>query len=675
LTEPGCPPRLELQRPVAFMAPPPIFWPHRPPVAQQKRPGPPGRVSPVAPHASPPGPPGSPGLPPPAQAKHTRPSPSALPVRPVAQPRASAIPVPAAQAKRGAVPGSAAQAFFKVQPGGRADELPGRLLAMDRLNRNLGAEMLKRCVDILYQSKIQHGLIDVDNEQQVALLYWNAVRVSKRFTDTGSAIVQELEELVEKTAHRISSALRRASIYKLAIIGAGSSAAYYIDTLGPAYDHSFTLLLGNADPWGGERGLEAIDFINHTEGQIGYPSQGVPDFTDRFLGRRAFSDKTRRIITEAIPVENRFDEKIVSIDQQKNGLYIITSRDRHRTNTRKAKKVVIASGAGPHKRTDAAIEGGAERVMDMDRFVREIATGGVKTTGRVIVQGPNAAIDAVAAAQRYHWDVRWFINTSPPVYLPGTRYYLGRIPLFKATGVKIGTRENGTLEVRANVQPYTGGDHQYAYDKDRWGGKGDQTFNVDYFVYGIGQDVNAEGSVGQFLAAGLRNQLEPSYDRSGRYSEVKEGRDISHIYDTKVALGLRTTGSTASRGIEVIGAAAKALATKEQVGELAKVTRFLTADVLAYEQLGGIRSAMHGLNEYTPPSIVRDVDFSSADPTVLRQYITLNYPDVTERDAREVINTILAHRRTGHHPHGYDDWWIRHWKQVLETRNEWGRRG
>jgi hypothetical protein len=52
----------------------------------------------------------------------------------------------------------------------------------------------------------------------------------------------------------------------------------------------------------------------------------------------------------------------------------------------------------------------------------------------------------------------------------------------------------------------------------------------------------------------------------------------------------------------------------------------------------------------------------------------LNYPDVSERDAREVINTILRHRKTGHHPHGYDDWWINHWKQVLATRNEWGRR-
>src|SRR5262249_19862133 len=97
----------------------------------------------------------------------------------------------------------------------------------------------------------------------------------------------------------------------------------------------------------------------------------------------------------------------------------------------KAKKVIFAAGAGGHKapaykgsgQTDKPYEVDApsglrgSKVMDMDQFISRVVD---RERGRVIVIGPNAAIDAVAAARLCNWDVVWF--SGEPAFLPGTLY-------------------------------------------------------------------------------------------------------------------------------------------------------------------------------------------------------------------------------------------------------------
>jgi hypothetical protein len=644
-----------------------------------------------------------------------RPSPvvQAHPVR-----RSAPPPVPARHpARTGTV-----QARYKLQ-GGTEEGLLLRLLAMDKAQaKPLGEETLRECVRILRQGTVHHGAVHVDNEQQVALLYWNAVRVSRRFEGGLSGAMASFEQDLEEHSAQVSQVRDELNkvlgVYKLAIIGSGSSAAYYLDTLGPTYDHSCTMVLGKENPWAGRRGLEAIPYINHTPLQIGFPSQGVPRFTTEFYGRAEFAETTRRVIAAAVPEGNWFNEKITRISKEHSGLYVIESKDTaDRTHTRRARKVVMATGAGSHAKPKLDYEEGTDevkpRIVDMDTFVREIAPSSEKITGNVIVQGPNAAIDAVYAAQRYGWGISWFINSSLPIYLPGTRYYLGRVALYKP-GAKdakpsIARGSRGSLRVTYNVSKARG-DHQFRPRDLAWDPAGVQVFDVDYLVYGIGQE---PGFVGGLLSQDIKEALEPIYDRGARFAPVSADEDFTDVYHDpdeaylrslreranwseqkinefrdrarggrKVALGLHVRGGTGESGFEIFGAAAKAMIgdtnwskeRKEEVGnQLKSVADLQSADILAYEQLGGIRAAMYGRNEYTPSGVVREVDFSHADPTVLRMYIASKYPHVSERDAREVINTILRHRKTGHHPHGYDDWWINHWEEVLARRNEWGR--
>jgi hypothetical protein len=575
--------------------------------------------------------------------------------------------------------------------------LDGRQVPHERLGKDLS-----KCLEVLEKSAEFHGTIDVNNEQMVALLYFQAVRVNRRYKGgmvwskalKGPAhlgakwhdVRQEFEGLLHRAKHLGARIAKLQNRYGLVIIGAGSAAAYYIDTLGVAFDHRFTLLIGGADPWAGQRG-EGIDFINHVNQQINYPSEGVRGYSDIFVERKAFANRTRTIIEGAIPLQNRHSGAVMQISQTKSGDYKIEWHDGKKNNETYATKVVIATGAGPHQVTKADVTGlvpeHKKRVMDMDTFIREVIPHSRKNNinGKtVVVQGPNAAIDAVAAAVTLPgWTVSWVVRGSTPVYLPGTRYSLGRIPLFKATEVTI-THADTQLEIKAQgtFSRCTAANHQYMSaeelkDKKYWTAD-PQTLKADYFVYGIGQDIKAAGAL---LSQDIRDNLEAVQHRGGRYSDVKgsltwkntkrEGADLNFTNE-KHAVGLRHKGGT----LEVIGAVAKALANPEQAAMLGAVTKFQSADIVAYEQLGGIRSAMYGLNEHMPPDIAQRVDFSHADPTVLRAHIALKYPNIREEHARRIIGDILGHRKTGHHPHGYDDWWRAHWETNLAW---WDRNG
>jgi len=590
---------------------------------------------------------------------------------------------------------------------------PALLIEMARLDRRqvpqeqLGTN-LDKCLKVLEDSAEFHGTIDVDNEQMVALLYFQAVRVNRRYKGgmvwskalKGPAhrgakwhdVHQTIEEGLHQIKHLVAKIKMLKNRYGLVIIGAGSAAAYYIDTLGVAFNHQFTLLIGGDDPWAGQRG-QGIDFINHVNQQISYPSEGVSGYSNKFVGRQAFADRTSKIIKAAIPPENFFSGAVRQISKMEkgeyNGYYKIEWHDGKKNNETYAAKVVIATGAGPHQVTKADVKGlipeHKKRVMDMDTFIREVIPHSRKNNinGKtVVVQGPNAAIDAVAAAVTLPgWTVSWVVRGSTPVYLPGTRYSLGRIPLFKATEVTI-THADTQLEIKAQgtFSRCTAANHQYMSaeelkDKKYWTAD-PQTLKADYFVYGIGQDTTAAGAL---LSQDIRDNLEAVQHRGGRYSDVKgsltwrntkrEGADLNFTNEEH-AVGLRHKGGT----LEVIGAAAKALADpKKQAPMLGAVTKFQSADIVAYEQLGGIRSAMYGLNEHMPPDIATKVDFSHADPTVLRAHIALKYPNIGEEPARLIIGDILKHRKTGHHPHGYDDWWQSHWEANLARREENGR--
>ena len=248
-------------------------------------------------------------------------------------------------------------------------------------------------------------------------------------------------------------------VYELAFIGAGSTTAYYIDTLGPMHDFSTTLLFGDTknNPWAGQRG-DSIDFINHTRRQIEMPSRNVTDYpgeartTEMFMKRAVFANTAAETIARAIPEENCIKAAI-----DKNGISKPKGMDHYEIKTDKGtykvKRVVFAAGAGGHKEpgfkdklevgkayevdVDPSLRGKGKQVIDMDEFIRDVVH---LKKGKVIVMGGNAAIDAVAAAKLYDWDVIWF--ASGPAYLPGTFYMdrpyeIQKVPRFDAVHVDV----------------------------------------------------------------------------------------------------------------------------------------------------------------------------------------------------------------------------------------------
>ncbi len=623
--------------------------------------------------------------------------PKATPVRAaissVAQARFAGVPTrTAAPAHAGVV-----QCRYDLAGDKTDEDLLDSLLQIDKTQlKQLGEAQLTKCLAILKSSAFYHGRIDIANEQIVGLLYFQAVKVNRRFSDRWEALSQDIDEL----GYRLDALETRINlwgeeldlgIFNLAIIGAGSAAAYYIDTLGSAYDHSGTLLIGGDDPWAGRRG-EGIDYINHATQQINYPSEGVQDYSETFVKRTDFASRTKRIIEDAIPKKHRFKGAVLKISQEEDGKHLLVIRWRDATSgrerTQRAKKVVVAAGAGPHMPTTAEKEDVKlvrDRVMDMDTFIRDVIPASrqnvrsvVSHMGRpaVLVQGPNAAIDAVAAASIDGWDVYWVIRSTEPQYLKGTRYALGRIPLYKTavkdSKVQIKEQSDRLQVTLVKAQKCTSFNHQNT--KPEWGPEVSLALTVDYFVYGIGQDINSGGdqpAAGSFLDPKIKEKLELIHHRGGRYSKVTTDDSFPDFAEGD-AVGLHLKGSGSKNGLEIIGATAKALSGKG-ASALDRVATHQSADIMAYEQLGGIRSAMYGLNESMPSDIGTKVDFSHADPTTLRAHLAIKYPYLAESDATRIINNILDHRKTGHHPHGYTQWWLDHWQGELTFWNKIGR--
>ncbi|HEV2989411.1 MAG TPA: hypothetical protein VG759_13290, partial [Candidatus Angelobacter sp.] len=215
------------------------------------------------------------------------------------------------------------------------------------------------------------GEVDLDNQQQVELLAYRLLR----------GRIPRPERGTRHTAH--------IEIYELAIIGAGSTAAYYLDTLGPAYDHSKTVVIGRENPWLRERG-HGISYINHTLRQIAMPSQNVAEYggNESFVDRREFAETSTAVIESRAGRWIQTD-RVTKIKKLSSGVFQIDYNERGPRNI-KARKVIFAGGAGAQRKPDE-LSGDTchnkHRIIDMNTFIREKVK---RETGRVVVWGSNA---------------------------------------------------------------------------------------------------------------------------------------------------------------------------------------------------------------------------------------------------------------------------------------------
>lgn len=579
---------------------------------------------------------------------------------------------------------------------------------MGQLNAN--PPLLQSDIDLglseLNKSGVNYGCVDLDDEQQLALLYhWlaharRARQPNKRLTKRQLRGKRQYLKDQETAAfeQELEDATYTKDLRKLIILGAGSAAAYYVNAMGEGYDHRHTTIIGELDPWKpnpNDKRSRGEGYINHEKHLIGHWGKTVPKFSTRYMQREKFAAATAEILNR---IKHRIAAQVEAISLDNNGWIRITCQGGSKLW---AKKVIIATGAGPHARrgfdADPTLLG--KQVLDLDEFMRSYPPSKSAQGMSVVVHGPNAGIDAVERAGECGFDqIYWFMSQkSEPVFLSGNRLLHApkipptklierddfanikdQLPFKKFKSVVRMEKKNSGLEV-SYITP-----NQVV-----------QTVQVDLYVYALGQDGGGDGAVLKILGDVLCQQLEPIYDIQGRHSSLSERQQYENAVHQQqqlpaihenVIVAFRLKNTTASWGIEIIGAAANQVAVyldgkegrdvRTRATKMNRVAKEQPGTVLTNDQLGTIKSAIGSQMAVMPRYISNQVNFSTDDRSVLRMHIAIKYPNVKEDDAQRIIQTILDWRRTttkdmsrGFHPLGYDAWWQRHFVQMLEYWN------
>lgn len=177
-------------------------------------------------------------------------------------------------------------------------------------------------------------------------------------------------------------------VWDLIICGRGSAAAYYLTTLDRSLFPNI-LVIGAPDPWGNERGYnptaksDPVNFINHTWQMIAHLGDVFPDFDTSLVDRRAFADANSRLIDQcstsvvvaSITGIEELEELAVSIRIHPSGRLRLFRVSTDQPAQYLGKKIVVATGAGPH-RTPDEVKGlnAPNAIMDMDTFARKAGT-------------------------------------------------------------------------------------------------------------------------------------------------------------------------------------------------------------------------------------------------------------------------------------------------------------
>lgn len=220
-------------------------------------------------------------------------------------------------------------------------------------------------------------------------------------------------------------------VYRMAILGRGASAAYYIENAGVSKGEKDTILIGEEQPWRTERGREGV--INHPHPMID------PQHAGGSTLEQALSNKGQNL-AKRDEFSNRIDAVIGRIPTQVTAkITSVTKIGGPRTKVYRivaggaryyAQNVVAALGIGKHAEPDEVenLEGatqvkGLPRVMDMDTFQRGVAEGTLRPADvpkGVVVVGPNAAIDVLSTALRSKFRPITWLTGKRPFFLPGT---------------------------------------------------------------------------------------------------------------------------------------------------------------------------------------------------------------------------------------------------------------
>ena len=231
--------------------------------------------------------------------------------------------------------------------------------------------------------------------------------------------------------------------YDLIVIGAGSSAAYYLGTLRDydlqAKSQTVSILcIGKADPWAGARGYQKGTYgqnINQSQQMAAHRDGRTAPMSKDARDRVEWAEKNREIIKQ-VTGRHPVDEEVVNIAKGKEpnpGIQLPSSTqpDVFRIQTREknvyyARKVVIATGAGmeddkheyhtvpPEVVKFRAANPDNKCAMDLDVFMRDVKKDfAANKDKKLIVVGPFAGTDAIMQAGTVGFspnNVYWFMS-------------------------------------------------------------------------------------------------------------------------------------------------------------------------------------------------------------------------------------------------------------------------
>lgn len=498
-----------------------------------------------------------------------------------------------------------------------------KILPKERLQSQVEADLIN-----LRDGPEAFGEVDLRNRQQVAL------------------VAHRVKDGVEKKKVPVINRVRK---YSLVVVGAGSTAAYYLDTLGPAHAKAGTLVIGKENPWINERG-HGISYVNHTSRQVALPSRNETRYggNESFVNRKQFGTTMQqrvrqlagRVVEDFVTSIKRvvYNEKTVlelTCQKESNGPFY-------------ADRVVFVAGAGESRKpkVDSQYK---QCVIDMNTFIRDKAA--TETPGRVVIWGSNAAIDAAAAAKKHGWTIAaWLYSKgTSPAWLPGTRYLSAPYELDKVRAYE--------YEGRDAIQILDGSPNRVNVHDGKAGKR--VANNVKYLVYGLGtEDLLSKVMDPSVLDGELG--LAPILDEQGVFSSPWDPRPEAKAFlgwGTKdgmlVAFGL------AAENYELPNAKDDKKTRINSISDrrVQALKKWLSGDVLTVGQLTYIRSAMRAVNNYVPGSIEHRVDFSHADANQLRIHLAAKYPDIPEPLARWFIG-MISDLRTDEElqdrlPHGF----------------------
>lgn len=392
-------------------------------------------------------------------------------------------------------------------------------------------------------------------------------------------------------------------------------------------------IIGKSDAW--EASVRGSGDINHQHELIDHWGAHAPRFDAQVATRESFAQQNAGQILQAVNMgAEAIANSVKNVQRETDGTFTLTLSD---DSTLRAKKVVVASGAGAHTAVDhpSAIPTKAEaallknnqihlpddlrhKSMDLDSFMRLTDYGKESDWAgkRIVVHGPNAGIDAVERAGRLGADVLWISRTSDPVLLDGnTLTHAQRFAekgVTKAESVSVSAGEDGRLKLDINTFQV---DDKNKVINDAKGqpvpsGK-TVSETADLYVYALGQDADSvdqksgEVAVGGFLKDFI-GKLEPQYDINQNFSDKPFETVLGFQVKNQSASGQSYPADT---GLEVIGAAASTIANRVKHNFLEKSLEDLASTAkkdLSGDQAGKLLDALKSGNADAARAVLKE---------------------------------------------------------------------